>query len=112
MSTSSFVLSVVARSVQAGGKLCQEMSYMHEEHTTPSRELMLQSALPSHPWEKVGADLFQLKDSTYLVVVDYYSRYMEIQKLTSLSQLHLLELYLCLEREIFLSRDTSRAQER
>ena len=53
------------------------------KNTPPPVEPMLQSALPSHPWEKVGADLFQLKDSTYLVVVDYYSRYMEIQKLTS-----------------------------
>ena len=51
----------------------------------PPVEPMLQSSLPSHPWEKVGADLFQLKDFTYLVVVDYYSRYMEIQKLTSVT---------------------------
>ena len=55
------------------------------KNTPPPVEPMLQSSLPSHPWEKVRADLFQLKDSTYLVVVDYYSRYAEIQKLTSLT---------------------------
>ena len=55
------------------------------KNTPPPVDPMLQSSLPSHPWEKVGADLFQLKDSTYLVVVDYYSRYAEIQKLTSLT---------------------------
>ena len=44
---------------------------------------MLQSSLPSHPSEKVGADL--LKDSTYFVVVDYYFGYVEMQKLTSLT---------------------------
>ena len=51
----------------------------------PPVEPTLQSSLPSHPWEKVWADLFQLKDSTYLLVVDYYSRYTEVQKLTSLT---------------------------
>ena len=55
------------------------------KNTPPPVEPMLQSSLPTHPWEKVGADLFQLKDSTYLIVVDYYSRYMEIQKLTSIT---------------------------
>ena len=63
------------------GEFCHNMSYVYE-YTTPV-EPMLQSSLPSHAWEKVGTDLFQLKDSMYQVVVDYYSRYAEIQKLTS-----------------------------
>ena len=55
------------------------------KNTPPPVEPMLQSSLPSHPWEKVGADFFRLKDSTYVVVVDYYSRYVRIQKLISLT---------------------------
>ena len=39
--------------------------------------------LPAHPWEKVGADLFKFQSSTYLVVIDYFSRYPEVLKLTS-----------------------------
>ena len=47
------------------------------------REPMLQSDLPSYPWEKVASDLFQHKNSTYILVVDYFSRFVEIQKLSS-----------------------------
>ena len=31
----------------------------------------------SKPWETVGTDLYQFKQSKYVVVVDYYSRYIE-----------------------------------
>jgi len=44
---------------------------------------MLPTPLPTYPWEKVAADLFELKQATYLLVVDYYSRFVEVQKLTS-----------------------------
>ena len=44
---------------------------------------MLPLSLPKHPWKQVAADMFDLKGATYLLVVDYYSRYPEIQKLTS-----------------------------
>ena len=39
--------------------------------------------LPSYPWERIAADLFELKGSTYLLVTDYYSRFVEVQRLTT-----------------------------
>ena len=44
---------------------------------------MIASDLPLDLWQKVGADLFELKGIKYLLVVDCYSRYVEIVKMTS-----------------------------
>ena len=38
---------------------------------------------PTEAWEKVGVDLCKIGSSEYLVVVDYYSRYPGVYKLTS-----------------------------
>ena len=75
---------MVARDIKAGGEFCHKMSHMYEEYATPSRTNAAVIFTKS-PMGKVGADLFQLKDSMYLLVVDYYSRYVEIQKLTSIT---------------------------
>ena len=45
-------------------------------------EPLIPSNLPELPWERVGTDLFDMKGHNYLLVVDYYSRYIEVARLS------------------------------
>ena len=37
--------------------------------------------VPDRPWSKVGTDLFTFKNQTYIVAVDYYSNFIEMDRL-------------------------------
>ncbi len=50
-----------------------------KERVNPT-EVLMPSDFPTRPWLKLGADLFSIHGSTYLLVVDYF---VEIAKLTS-----------------------------
>ena len=54
---------------------CQ--THRRAQHAEP----MVSSGLPERPWLKVGADLCQYGSQMYLIVVDYYSRWIEIEHL-------------------------------
>ena len=41
------------------------------------------TALPDYPWQEIGTDLFTLNETTCLVTSDYFSRYLEVTKLTN-----------------------------
>lgn len=49
----------------------------------PRSEPMKPSSLPEYPWQRVATDLMQYKGNMYLLVIDYYSRYIEIAKLST-----------------------------
>lgn len=53
------------------------------QHRTQHAEPLLPTNFPDYPWQKVASDLFQWKNSSYLLVVDYYSRFIEIAKLST-----------------------------
>ena len=43
-----------------------------------ARETLQQHELPSRPWKKVAADIFELASQTFLIIVDYWSNYFEV----------------------------------
>ena len=43
-------------------------------------ESLLPTDFPDYPWQKVAADLFTWKGTNYLILVDYYSCYIEMNK--------------------------------
>ena len=45
------------------------------------KEPLIPSELPEYPWQKLGTDIFFLNGTHYLVVVDYFSKYLEVIKL-------------------------------
>ena len=52
---------------------------------------MISTPLPDYPWQKVASDLFHLKGSDYLIIVDYFSRFPEIIKLHSTNSAAVIE---------------------
>lgn len=45
------------------------------------KEPMINHEIIKKPWQKLGIDLYEIKGETYLIVVDYYSKYPEITNL-------------------------------
>ena len=47
-----------------------------------SKEPIQQHEFAARPWSRVGADLCELKGCTLLMVSDYYSNYIEVEKIS------------------------------
>ena len=46
------------------------------------KEPLIPHSIPDRPWSKVGVDIFELQQKQYLVIVDYYSGFVEFDLLT------------------------------
>jgi len=53
------------------------------QNANPRKQQVIATELPDYPWQKVATDLFHYKGVTYIAVVDYFSRYPEVQALKS-----------------------------
>jgi hypothetical protein len=61
--------------------LISKCDICQEHQSSNPKEPMIESPLPSRPWETVATDLFHWEQKDYLLVVDYYSHYVEVAKL-------------------------------
>ncbi|XP_075726348.1 uncharacterized protein LOC142768278 [Rhipicephalus microplus] len=58
---------------------CEQCASTRVNHAEP----LVSTVLPGRPWELVGVDLFHLRSQTFILVVDYHSRYPEVVTLRS-----------------------------
>ena len=54
-----------------------------EKRASQRREPLSSMPLPEGPWTRVGVDLLSSKGKIFIVVMDYYSRYLEIMHLSN-----------------------------
>eukprot|EP00057_Strongylocentrotus_purpuratus_P005393 XP_003730869.1 PREDICTED: uncharacterized protein K02A2.6-like [Strongylocentrotus purpuratus] len=50
-------------------------------HSQETKEPLMTSSFPMRPWERLGMDLFEYQGKMFLIVEDYYSRWIEVKRL-------------------------------
>ena len=54
------------------------------------KETLISHDVPDRPWAKVGVDLFTFNQTNYLIIVDYFSRFWEIDPLENTTASHII----------------------
>ena len=65
--------------------VCESCMTCLEHRPAQRSEPLIPTPIPSRPWEKIGADLCSHDNKDYLILIDYYSRWLEIKHLGSTS---------------------------
>ncbi|KAK7102680.1 hypothetical protein V1264_020867 [Littorina saxatilis] len=61
----------------------ENCSECRQHRPSQRSEPLKPTVLPERPWQQLGMDLLSFEGKDYMVVVDYYSRWLEILRLTS-----------------------------
>ena len=64
----------LSREIQDPVQQCRVCALQRENKPEP----LITTPLPDRPWQVVATDLFELKGVNYLIVIDYFSRYVEV----------------------------------
>ena len=67
----------MAKEIETLVRNCSECCKAQRQRAQP----VTPTPLPQLPWQKVASDLFEWKQKTFLLIVDYYSRFIEIARL-------------------------------
>lgn len=70
----------MTKQIQEAIELC---SICNQFKKSQPREPLKSHPIPKRPWQRVGGDIFELNNKHYLILVDYFSSFVEIAQLTS-----------------------------
>ncbi|CAK1597865.1 unnamed protein product [Parnassius mnemosyne] len=72
----------MSRDIEMYVKRC---AVCRESSNAPTKEPMIPVEIPDLPWFKVGSDLFEYRKKYYLILVHYYSSFVEVKKLENIT---------------------------
>ena len=85
-------MSLLAWDVRRDQELCVNMCGVCREYEQgQKKETLTSHEAPSRPWQFVAADLFELNGKSYLVTVDYFSDFFELDHLRSTSSVYVIK---------------------
>ena len=61
----------------------QKCEICQERQNSQARETLEQHEVPTRPWQVIGTDLFLWNGDEYLLICDYYSKFLIIRKIQS-----------------------------
>ncbi|KAL5488848.1 hypothetical protein EMCRGX_G017861 [Ephydatia muelleri] len=62
--------------------IVQKCQTCREFQASNAKEPMFQEQVPHGPWEMIASDLFHFNGADYLLIVDYYSKFIEVSRLS------------------------------
>ncbi|XP_054272558.1 uncharacterized protein K02A2.6-like [Macrosteles quadrilineatus] len=51
----------------------------------PPRHPMIPTEVPERPWQKIGVDFCEFNNDKYIILMDYYSKYIDVYKVSNCS---------------------------
>lgn len=66
---------------------CQACLKFRKEN---SKQPLLPHEVPPRPWSKVGTDIFHFAGKSFLIIIDYFSKFVEVAELSSLTSMHVV----------------------
>lgn len=65
--------------------LIKNCNVCNKYQKTKSKEPLLLREVPEGPWQTLGLDFFHFKGKEWILIIDYYSKYVEVSRLENLS---------------------------
>lgn len=62
-------------------QICSRCSICNTYKRRNQKETLIPHEVPDRPWQKVGIDIFEYVSNSYVLVVDFYSKFIEIRNM-------------------------------
>ena len=69
-------------------RACEENCKVCAKYRQQRAEPLMPTPFPERPWQMIGTDLFELDNLNYLIVVDYFSCYIEVAAMQKTTKSH------------------------